>query len=797
MAISNDELKELFENFQWIDDIPEDQKKRDEICLEAKAALLIEANCTSERFPAFIRFAKKSFQENCYHLPENVEFQAKASLYDDRIVNISCDEFEVGKLNPYGKYWGIAYEDAAKHFSHAKPRYSTHYDYPYIVQNNQEFSNPPIDHSGDVINAFYAKYPSLYSICKELTPYKSVAQMCRFWGGTSDVFDKVKPRNMYPDYIWGNNSLQKNTEQEHWTDARLEQYAFQFLIPCQTPLQNDFALNNRCYENWYYHIFPFRNQYGETIMKVVKVYDPETQCKILLPMTTWIRNNSAKSQIFCVPYPADKTPLYNLDKLLAPECETVILCDSIELAEANQNKNDSNKVVFTSFICSAGRYDQVDWSPLLDKELFILVSNHSGISFEAAALKTQELTEYLDENTDLEYKLLVLEVIYEKYRTRGFDNVEDILKMYQENPPQVNSTELLILEYKDEIDEFFQSAEKELNRLPDKWWLKPDVPQEEKRIAEEKNSKPTPIDYIMRPFLVRKEVAMLYAKLKVGKSNLAYSIAARVVAAGYSSSLENLLKEKWWVVPFKYHKVLYLDFENKGTIETKKQIFQSGYFPKGKEEECRNNLIIEDCSSPDIDFSALENHQKLFDMLEDAKNKGIPGKAVDLLIIDTYTAFIRSETPQTAANFKSLINKLRDLNLAILIVHHANAENEIRGLKSKLDSFYMTLNLSCDDSVPEGDLTEQARILKYENPREVMSAKARAPFSIKFNSDKRRWYVVTEDKKGNILIDENAELAHIKADYEKSKFKRDAICQMVGLQKTALSDRVKKAPKQK
>ena len=47
MAISNDELKELFENFQWIDDIPEDHAKRDEICLDAKAALLIEANCTN------------------------------------------------------------------------------------------------------------------------------------------------------------------------------------------------------------------------------------------------------------------------------------------------------------------------------------------------------------------------------------------------------------------------------------------------------------------------------------------------------------------------------------------------------------------------------------------------------------------------------------------------------------------------------------------------------------------------------------------------------------------------------
>ena len=68
MAITFNGLKELFQDFQWIDDVPEDQKKRDEICLEAKAHLLIEANCTGERFPAFIRLAEKTF-EGKYKLP--------------------------------------------------------------------------------------------------------------------------------------------------------------------------------------------------------------------------------------------------------------------------------------------------------------------------------------------------------------------------------------------------------------------------------------------------------------------------------------------------------------------------------------------------------------------------------------------------------------------------------------------------------------------------------------------------------------------------------------------------------
>ena len=42
-------------NFTPIDNIPEDTAWRDAICMEARASLLIEANCTSERFPAFMK----------------------------------------------------------------------------------------------------------------------------------------------------------------------------------------------------------------------------------------------------------------------------------------------------------------------------------------------------------------------------------------------------------------------------------------------------------------------------------------------------------------------------------------------------------------------------------------------------------------------------------------------------------------------------------------------------------------------------------------------------------------------
>ena len=52
-------------------------------------------------------------------------------------------------------------------------------------------------------------------------------------------------------------------------------------------------------------------------------------------------------------------------------------------------------------------------------------------------------------------------------------------------------------------------------------------------------------------------------------------------------------------------------------------------------------------------------------------------------------------------------------------------------------------------------------------------------------SGKKQWYIVDD-------IDENYELLQIVNDYKKCKYDRNAICDMLGLQKSAYSERLKK-----
>ncbi len=672
---------------------------------------------------------------------------------------------------------------------------------PHIVEQDQLYGSTAEWDSNfilpfkRVLQEFNDQYRSRFQLCKGSSPCKTPEQVCYHFGSQGDVFAKLKSNDMHPDYFPASSdqALPRRDNQINWSDARVEQEILKQILPCSLLELWQPPLINKCYDNWFCQVFPFRNECGKITMQLIKLYDPEKQMKCLIPVTTWMRANCPYNQYFCVPLPEDKQPLYNLDLLLKQETGAIILTDSVEIADSNQRKA-SDGIVFTSFICSPDRYEQVDWSPLRKKKVYYLITNHSGICFEDAVLKAREFKETLErKEPEIEIAFITLPVDYQnnKYSSgfcRDFKTVDDIRHGYQEQPPIVRQKGFKILESNEAFQKFCSDAEKARDVHPREWYDEESPNDEQVPTVDQENKNPKPIDYVMRPFLIRGEATMLYARKSVGKSSLAYSIAARVVAADFSNRPVPLLPEKWWTVPQKGHKVLYLDFENQQQVERKRELFQNPYFPRDKYAECKANLLIKDMSLSGKDYSSPANHQEILDMIEAAKNEGTSERPVDLLVIDTYTAFVHTETPSTPDGFKMLINKIRDKGIAILIVHHANSENEVRGLQSKLDTLAFKFKIYRNDEAP-GDLEEQACWVQYEEIRGEMGRDLREPFQIKYSNDDHRWHVVDPKR------EQDAELKLIIKDYRRYGYSMKVIHKMIGLHKSAISDRLSKTEK--
>lgn len=771
----------LVTQFVLTDNTPEDTAQRDKICMEARASLLIEANCTGERFPAFMKCGRR--EDSCwvFSFPRSFARQLTHSFVDGKVsLDWNFYEFEVGNeqfvidaLGQTADRWRLKVSSILKKIN-LRQHTNWHGNGLSIEQCNTELANDFEQLQRD----FNWTYRSRFKLCSEVSPYKTPEQVCRFFGNRGEVLAKLKSGNMHPDSFpqIASPTVVRWDDQKQWTEERVAQWNLRQIPPCSLAGREQPQLSGKYYDNWFCQVFPFRNEYGEIRMQLIKLYDPETQTKCLIPVTSWMRGNYPYNQYFCVPLPEDKQPLYNLDLLLAPEAETVILTDSVELADSNQ-RNAPDGVVFTSFLCSPGCYDQVDWSPLREKEVWYLITNHSGISLEAAYLKAKDIADFLLAQEDISLKYIQLKVEYPILR--HFESVDTLLDCYRNRKPEVKPESLLLLENDTDFEVQYQKAVEFIHSKPAEWWEKENSSGEQSRLIEKEKKSLTAISYVMHPILIRGEVTMLYAKEKTGKSALAYSIAARV-AAGNSAASKMVVPEQWWAAKGK-HKVLYLDFENKGNISNNQTKFQDAYLPDAA--NCPD-LLMKDMSGSDIDWTLPAHHQKLLDMIDDAQNSGTPGVDVDLLVIDTYSAFVHGETPQTPSNFRDLMNKLRSRNIAILIVHHANHEGEAKGLKEKCQGLALSLKLTRTDVVQE-DLEDPVTI-EYGDDRYGIPKKLKKPFQIQYSNKDKLWHSVDPS------YDENETLKIFYNNYIDRGYGRDNACVMLGLGKTAINDRINK-----
>lgn len=463
---TQDELKDFFINsFIPIDNIPENTIRRDSICMEARASLLIEANCTSEYFPAFMKSGIPG--SNCwiYKFPQPWSCKCSYQFNNNYKLNWSFEEFEIGtpSINSTN-IWRLKVESKSNANINESP-------FNYVKQIDWEkhdgprFSNENLKKDFEQVNSYFQQvYRSRFRLCSLISPYKTPEQVCRFFGNRGEVFAKLKSDSMRSDCFPKNfnQPVPKRNDQVDWSETRIEQEMFLEILPCSPQGPYQLPLHKK-YVGWFCQVFPFRNEYGEIRMQLIKLYEPKTQTKCLIPVTTWIRENYPYNQYFCVPLPEDKQPLYNLDLLLKPETETVVLTDSVELADSNQ-RNAFDGIVFTSFICSPEHYEQVEWTPLRNKTIYYLITNHSGISLESAALKARKLKEYLaKEEPEIKLFFVTLPMDYKLEghlgRSRTFKNVDDILQNYEEWPPVVKTTEIKFWESDEKFLEFCAEAE--------------------------------------------------------------------------------------------------------------------------------------------------------------------------------------------------------------------------------------------------------------------------------------------------------------------------------------------------
>lgn len=801
--MTKQELQNFFKaHFTPVDNIPEDTAWRDAICMEARASLLIEANCTSERFPAFMQHGRHTEHGWIYELAKPFTITTRVNKYDlhwhfeEFLIRNSRVFVQVSNLDEIPDRWTLDVEDAiliptTANIDITKFR-------KYLDANSRELAglnnNPGLLHkepmaSCDLLSGFKAaqrafsrKYRSRFQLCRMISPYNTPGKVCHFWEKSTEIFDQFKTHGIrlsqfhlsqegsFDNYL---NGIRKMLEgKNQYSQEQLIQYDIEQMVPCSI-LNETVPTHYHYYKGWYCSVFPFKDNYGDTKMQLLKLYDWEKDRKVLIPVTVWSYPNSSQDKIFCVPLPVEKQPLYHLDLLFKPETETIILTDSVEISDSNQ-RNAPDGVVFTSFICSPERYDQVDWSPLEDKEIYYLISNHSKVSLEEAVIKAEQLnTFFAKQNLNIQLKFIVLSVNYPQSSYRCFSNVDEFISYYNDNLPKAE-IDLLMIPNTDDFKELYDRANKKIASRNSKWWL-PDTPIEQQVSTEKETDKRKRPPYLLRPFLLRGEVSMLYASKSTGKSALALSMAAAVVSGA------TLFDEKWWVVPkikggpfckevYPYRKVLYLDFENgAGEIRERKIDFARCYWPSPKNGEewqkCNGNLIVEDMTKAVKDYSRLENWEDINILLEKAKEKGISGQPVDLLVIDTVSKFIRNNyTPDM--KLSELINYLRGLNIAVLLIHHEGSNKEVRGWKSVTDDMYFLVRLFREQLRDE----EEKKVSEKDayapktlkEPLTLAFAKARSGIEVEHSFD------ISFDKVWKVHADVNIDLK----EYKNKEFER-------------------------
>lgn len=772
MSMETEIVKHLKEEFIVPENVPENVTKRDEMLKIAKASFAILSN--SDRLVPFLGstcFPTQTQNQWLCKMPERedgeiypewknpspywtppskpLESMKFLHTYKGNEYLLFVQKLSLNLSTRWHKAIFMPYEVLAQEKTYHSTN-STAFDPQRNDRENaasQDWCN-----GSDSEQALFSYYGSLYGLCNKLAEHSRTPDVVlRYFGAENTLplagwkaTSSPRQANFHISNELANALENLRRDKPNWTEEALvnsillnalKQSLFRFELT-----QEYF----KTYQGWYKQFFAFKNPYGETTMLVAKIYDFEDNTpKMFFPLTAWNKSQENSKRFFFIPG-VGLSPLYNLDLLSKEECQTVILTDSIEIADLNQEKAPKG-VVFTSSLCDSGRYEEVDWSPLKGKNLYWLIVNHSCCTMVDAYRKATSIRGYLLEKEKLELKFIQMPVKYpDKWSLCR--HLMDVVEYRRNNHPEIDAENITVLSGV-EFNSYLEKAENFIKNPPKDWWeTAKEVPQEE----EEEELSTVEQEFLMHPILPRGEAVMLYAEKNRGKSFISYVICA-CLTAYREKGTESFLPERFWVVnrntKYNQHKVLYLDFENGGKI-IKDRLDAIGdlYWSEEHKEKSRSNFILKDMLKEvkSYDYSQISNHQLIFDMLDKAKSQGNPGQPVDLLVIDTYSKFVGKENIGTTPPFSELLKRLRQINLSVLVVDHAKDDKSVTGFSEKLEDMNTVILLyrKCDHACTFAEpLT-----IELKGYRGKQTPNALIPFQIKKDPNKRFEIIPEEGK---------------------------------------------------
>ena len=436
----------------------------------------------------------------------------------------------------------------------------------------------------------------------------------------------------------------------------------------------------------------FNDEHGICVLKTLDYYAlvDGTLVKGVVPVTYWyIRNGELKSpssnnvRYMIEGYPKGpiyatnhlvpvglpgKQPLLHLDRIAG--ANVVVICATAKNAVALQKVNGNKSVVFTGFVCDPGQYEEVDFSPVKGKSVWIEIANHSGLTLAETYIEANGLYEHLRDVVKVEnLHFLQLAIAYPSMD--GVRNVDDLVNATRENPPRV--IDRSIHEYDEaEFPVMVEKAQAEIER---KATAVQDMPFWSEELQVEagpvENDKPVgrvTDKMILRPFIVAGTTTLISGAPGVGKSCIKTAICASI-----AGSPRKFLEGKFWTrcTPTDGHqyKVVDLIFDSDGAeaIADHRRDFASDI------GENAVNYIQKDMSGDTTNYMEPENYTAFEKLLDDIEaHEGVPGQPIDVLCIDTLLAFSHEARELRKVNevFKRLNHDCP--HMATILIHHLN-----------------------------------------------------------------------------------------------------------------------------